>query len=459
MNGVTRARSTVLGVAGLALILKVIVAFRTFGTGDVARWQLFAEGVRAAGPVGVYGLVWPGALYNHPPLIGYFLELVNGFGHLGVGVGSAIRVASSIADVISAVLVFQLLSRRVDLRVATASGILVGVSPVLFMVSGFHGNTDPIFTMLTLLSVWLLADHDRPALAGAAMALALGVKIVPIVAVPALLVYAGTRGARTFWRFTGVGAAVFAVTWGPALALQGKHVLADVIFYKGSDLRQWGLIQIGHWLSDPAWSSFLIGPGRFLVLVVCCGGPAWFVWRRPDTLAPAVGLSLAAFLLLSPAFGVQYAAWPIAGSYLIGLGVATLYNVAAGAMLFAIYNRWSGGLPWYGGHASKYVDSEVALGIAAWTALLLVVVTGMWRLIADVRSADPRPGATRTARSSARSARRVRPRGGARSGSTRFSGARSGGARSGGGAKAGGGARSGGPRTGSSRSAGGTVRR
>ena len=389
MDRVVRGRYVVLVVSAIALVLKVLVAFRTYGTGDVGRWQLFADGVRSAGPVGVYGLVWPDSLYNHPPVIGYFLELVNGVRHLGPSVGTSIRIAASTADVASALLVFELLRRRGSLRTAVTSGVLVAVSPVLFTVSGFHGNTDTIFTMLTLLGLWLLADRDRPALAGVAMALALGVKIVPVVAVPALLVYAGLRGRRTFWRFAGAGAVVFAVTWGPALALQGRNVLADVIFYKGSDLRQWGLVQIGHWFGDPFWATFLAGPGRFVVLVLCCVVPAAFVWRRPDLLSTAVGLSLAAFLLLSPAFGVQYAAWPVAVGYLISLVPATVYNAAAGTMLVAIYDRWSGGLPWDRANANKFTDTEVAIGIVAWCGLLLVVVTAVWKMVAAVREPLP----------------------------------------------------------------------
>lgn len=389
MNQVSRGRYVVLGASGIALVLKVLMAFRTYGTSDVGRWQAFADGVKSSGPVGVYGLSWPDLLYNHPPVIGYLLELVNAVGHLGVSVGAAIRVLASCTDVISAMVVFEVLRRRGTVAVAIVSGVLVGVSPVLFLVSGFHGNTDTIFCMLTIVSLWLLADREMPVLAGATMALALGVKIVPIVAVPALLVYAASRGTRTFWRFGVAGAVVFGLFWGPAMALQGRNVIAHVIFYTGSDLRQWGLPQIGHWFGDPAWSTYLAGPGRFVVLVLCLL-PALAVLRHPDRLAPAVGLSLSAFLLLSPAFGVQYAAWPAAVSYLIGLSTATLYNLAAGTMLFLIYNRWSGGLPWTMAHrhASAFTNTEVAVGIVAWCALLLVVVAGARRLLVGEGAAD-----------------------------------------------------------------------
>src|ERR1700712_5287911 len=138
MDRTMRGRSVVLAVSGIALFLKVLLAFRTYGTSDIGRWEGFADGVRSAGPVGVYGLTFPDLLYNHPPVIGYFLEVVNGVGHLGVGVGAAIRVAASCADVVSAVVVFELLRCRGTLQAATVSAVLVGISPVLFLVSGFH---------------------------------------------------------------------------------------------------------------------------------------------------------------------------------------------------------------------------------------------------------------------------------------------------------------------------------
>ena len=51
----------------------------------------------------------------------------------------------------------------------------MAVSPVLFVISGFHGNTDPVFVMFALLSVYLLSDRRAPALAGLSIAIALSV--------------------------------------------------------------------------------------------------------------------------------------------------------------------------------------------------------------------------------------------------------------------------------------------
>jgi Gpi18-like mannosyltransferase len=58
------------------------------------------------------------------------------------------------------------------------AAVLVGWSPVLFVASGFHGNTDPLFVMFALLSVYLLVVCDRPLAAGLVFAIAVSIKLV-----------------------------------------------------------------------------------------------------------------------------------------------------------------------------------------------------------------------------------------------------------------------------------------
>ena len=52
--------------------------------------------------------------------------------------------------------------------------------PTSIMISGFHGNTDPLMIALLLLSVYLI-EADAPSwIAGATMGLATNVKVVPV---------------------------------------------------------------------------------------------------------------------------------------------------------------------------------------------------------------------------------------------------------------------------------------
>ncbi len=102
-------------------------------------------------------------------------------------------------------------------------------------------------------------------------------------------------------------------------------------------------------------------------------------WRR-DAALPAIGLSLALFLLLSPAFATQYMAWPLAAAYLIDLGAATVYNLSAGALLAEVYNRWNGGLPWDVARSRPLLPKEIAALAVVWALLLLVVIVGLRRI-------------------------------------------------------------------------------
>jgi hypothetical protein len=387
---VRRSGRLVLLLALLTLGLKLVVAARTYGTNDIRHWTDFVNGVASRGPVGVYGINFERSFYNHPPVIGYLLELVNFGRHHGVSIQFSIRAVASLADVVSALLVFQILRRRRSLRQATWAGALVGVSPVLFIISGFHGNTDPIFVMLTLLALYLLADQDKPLAGGLSMGLAIGIKIVPVVAIPALLVLAMTKGRRTLVRFAAGFAAAFLITWLPALIGQGQAVRKDVLGYAGSGISQWGLIQIGHWFHDPGWAGFLIGSGRFPVVLLCAVVPAVLLWRRPSQAAEAVGLSLAGFLFLSPAFGTQYLVWGMAAAYLLNFGWATLYNLGAGLLLFKVYTRWSHGFPW--NHANYWGLNHVELigALLVWAALGITAALGI-RRIATASGPAPEP--------------------------------------------------------------------
>ena len=375
---VRRARLAVLGVAAVFLALKLVIAATTSGTQDVGTWEIFVDAVQAQGPVGIYGIDLPNALYNHPPLIGYYLEVMHALQTAGIPVRFSIRASSSVADVVSCLIVFELLRTRRTLRTATASAMLVAASPILLVIAGFHGNTDPIFVMLVLVATYLLTDKHSPAWAGCAIGLAVGVKLIPIVVIPALLVYAGSRGWRYFTRFAGAGAAVFLVTWGPVLVWQRPGLMSKVIGYAGAS-SQWGIIQFGHWAGDPWWVAFLSGPGRLLIVGLVAGFCGWIVWRRPVAVPTAVGLALAGFWALSPASATQYYAWPAAASFLIVFWGAAAYNILGGILLMVAYTRWSAAFPWDLALVNAQSPGEVVFGVVVWAILCLTVWSGIWQ--------------------------------------------------------------------------------
>lgn len=389
--GVGARRWLVLGAAALALVPKLIMAATTYGTNDITHWLAFLQGVRQAGPIGVYGFPFKGSLYNHPPLIGYYLELIRAGAHFGLKPQFSIRAISSLADIPTALLVYELLRRRRSLRLATAAGVLMAISPVLITISGFHGNTDPVFTMLTLLSVYLLVDRRAPVLGGAAMALAIGVKIVPVIVLPCLVVYALTRGWRVAVRYVASFGLVSLVFWGPALSQQFANIRTNVFGYKGINQHDWGIDQLGRWAGYPPWMTFFDGAGRLLIVAFCALVPAVLVWRRPASVVEGAALALAGFLALSPTFGMQYLAWAAAATFLLSFWGGVAYNALAGALLVHVYTLWSGSFPWTRGYGREFTPGEAVMALVVWAVLCITVVVGVRRMLFAARTGVPSP--------------------------------------------------------------------
>jgi hypothetical protein len=388
-------RYWVLGLGLGATLLKLWFASRTFGTDDVHLFTAFAEVVRQRGPVEIYGqpFLLP---YNHAPLSGWLLVALNWLvDHHVAEFPFLLRVPSSVADLVTGLLLFELLLRRTPLArstpvpadvLAAAGAVLVMWSPLLIVISGFHGNTDPVFVMFALLSIYLVAYTRHPVLvvlAGVAFAASLSIKLVPVVLVPVLAVALLQQGPRRLLAF-GAGALVlFVPVWGPVLRSRWPQFRDNVLSYAGIDAREWGIVQFAHWAdASPDFVSWLVTPGRFFVVLLSALLPALIVATRRDTLAPAAGLALSIFMLLSPAFGMQYLSWPLAGAYLVSIGAGTLYNAAASALTVVVYIYWcNGAMPWewYEGRGKLFRAVDFNLMVLAWMALLSVVLVGLWR--------------------------------------------------------------------------------
>lgn len=375
------------GLAALALVVlaaKALVAYRTVGTDDALFWQVFAATIRRAGPVEIYSqhlLI----RYNHPPPIGWVLMGLNRLTDLGVPFLFLIKLPACLADVGSTFVVFELLRRRRPLRQALAGAVVVTVSPVLFMISGFHGNTDPVFVFFLLLAVWLLVDLDRPVLSGLAMAAAVGIKLVPVVAVPAVFVAAIRRGRGVPWALAAASAVL--ASWLPAVLREFSAMRSAVFGYAGQS-GEWGVTAVLRGLGATGAIHAYAGPGRYGVVAVAALPAAYWAWRRPEALPCAVGLSLLSFLALSPAFAPQYLSWVVASGVLVSPVLAAVYSAVAGALLVILYSEWSHGFPPYHAHPRPATKFDLAMNLAAWLVVLCWSAIAVRRFVADIRDPD-----------------------------------------------------------------------
>jgi len=176
--------------------------------------------------------------------------------------------------------------------------------------------------------------------------------------------------------------------WVPILVQAWPEFSENVLGYNGVTLREWGLPQFLTWWDAPAeWTDWLVGPGRLVVLLVSALLPAVLVWWRPAALGPAAGLSLGLFLLLTPAFGMQYVIWGVAAAFLMSTAAGTIYNTAASCYIVTVYNNWNrvgagadAPVPpwlWYEGVAVEARPQDLQLMMITWCALALAVLLGL----------------------------------------------------------------------------------
>jgi hypothetical protein len=371
-------------------IAKLRLAGTTAGTNDISHWRFFASSVHDVGPIGIYASHFQ-VPFNHPPLIGWWLLAVNAVSSHGPSVRFLIRVPASIADVATALIVFELIRPWRSLNEATVAGAVVALTPVLFVISGFHGNTDPVFVMFAVLSAYLVMC-DRPFGAGFSAATALSIKLVPVVALP-VIAAALWRDRRRLRAFTIGFLAVLVPLWGPVIVRQWSGFKRNVLDYEGLRPQEsrWGIVDLARHTHIPGLVDVLVGPGRVAALAISALLPAYLVLRRRGGLAVGVGLSLALFLLLTTNFGMQYLAWAAAAVLLLDVWAGAAYNVSAGALVLVTYTHWTNGFPWDQARAQQLTPLQERLGWLTWTVLLACVVLGIRRLWRWPRTPEPNP--------------------------------------------------------------------
>ena len=102
----------------------------------------FAKGVRDFGPVGIYGHEFELSVYNHAPLVGWYLAATNWLlDHHVASFPFLIRVPACLADFVTALLVFELVRLVRSPKDAAIAAVLVVWSPLLVVSRGSTGTS------------------------------------------------------------------------------------------------------------------------------------------------------------------------------------------------------------------------------------------------------------------------------------------------------------------------------
>ncbi|MFE7467360.1 glycosyltransferase family 39 protein [Streptomyces sp. NPDC057499] len=398
---VPRARAVVLIAAAAGLLTRMLIAANMRGPADVHIFRGFAHAIVRYGPIRIYEQPLPGLpVYNHPPLAGWMLLGLNKISELGIPFGTLIRAPASIADFFCALLVFEIVRRRASLGAAVACGTGVAASPVLIATSGYHGNTDAVAITFALLAGHLLVDRRAPLAAGVAAALAISVKFIPVVVIPALFVVALRAGRPVLLRFTAGFTALFALVWGPVLATVPKNLEENVLEYAGGGFRLWGLVRFADLLGLPdSFITFIEGDGHFLFVLACVAAGILLARLRPAQLPVVVGVTMGLLLLLSTASALQYLTWPAAGLFVVGFWPGAAYSCVLGVTAVLGYR---------GRSAVRWSETVLHFAEFGWLVLAAALAVGVRTILA---ASPDRPGEPPAGESRVTAPRTARPTG------------------------------------------------
>lgn len=339
-----RWKVAILSGAALAFLCKILLALTTYGTNDVYAWERFAHWSALFGS----GLYRIDPAFNHPPSMIHVLSALTWLAKTtGIFFPFWIRLPAILADAASLWIVYRIFSQRLHEPVIRWALLLLAISPVLILVSGFHGNTDPVVMFFVLLSVWLTQDGFGKGdmtdwASGAAFGAAMCIKILPLIVLPVL--FFCRSGIRRRAIFVSSAAAVMLICWSPYLFREPIPIYRQVIGYQ-SIYGHWGLSWLAYYLTffRDEWHDALQRYGAWVVLATITAA-SWAVNRSRSKPAvyTQVGAALFFFLAASNGFGVQYLTWLVPWTVGLGMVPVAFFNLASGAFLLLVYNYWSG---------------------------------------------------------------------------------------------------------------------
>jgi hypothetical protein len=239
------------------------------------------------------------------PLVAYLFAGALRLGQLlDVSWGVMGRLVTMLADLALVPMVGRLAPERQALR-----RFQYACAPLALMVSGVHGQIEPIALAFGVAAL-LLARRHRATAAGLLLGLSITAGSWPVLLAPGVLVALGTARRRLLAAAWGVAVpAVFFLTT-PLVVGESPRFLtsaAKELLSTRPVVGDWGWTP---WFTGGAesLSPALAKAGTILLVIALLG--AGYLWRRADPVDLTAAL-LIAFLLVTARFGSQYLVWAL----------------------------------------------------------------------------------------------------------------------------------------------------
>lgn len=386
----------IVAAALVALVLKLTIAFNTFGSNDVVTFYEFGRALTE------HGLEWTyqhSILFNHPPLTALFLRAIYYFDHQqffrdnGLTFPFLLRLPGIVADFVIVVAILWLGKKDARFRLPTWALALFALSPVSLMVSGFHGNTDPVMVMFLVLAT-VSALRGNSVMCGLFFALSCQIKIIAVLLIPIFFFYWLAR--RRTISFVIPFAVASLILWAEPLIKFPTLFIKNVFSY-GSF---WGIWGITYWLRLTALpqfarvSFFNLLPVQNIIIdvlkVLIIAAVFMIAWRRRKLgergLTDSIAYVWIVFFVFAPGACAQYMVWLAPFILILSPQFYLWLTVTSTLFLFFFYNITAHGLPWYMAISTNTLNTTwTPWTIWPWTVLAI----GMVLLWVKAKSANP----------------------------------------------------------------------
>ncbi|MDX6693897.1 MAG: hypothetical protein QOF02_1500 [Blastocatellia bacterium] len=375
---------SIAAAASLALFVKLYLALTSEGSADVIGFADHLAKIRELGGTGVYYVKGPfNNPFNSPPFIVHALRAL-GFlaDSTPLKFSFWLRLPAILADIGSLFVVWKILNQKPALLPRSpVLHLLLALCPISIMVSGYHGNTDPLMVFLALLAIYFIERGERWWLAGLVFGLALDIKVAPLILAPAICFY--LPGTRARLQYFGAAAVVFISSSVPYI-LSDPLILKNVFGYS-SLYGQWGwsaLLERWYWeaprfLNPPhdvvGIHAVFASIGKWVMLLSIAGASYWM--NRRATKPPLIlqcGFIVTLFLFLTPGFGIQYLSWLVPLVIALDVWPTVFFYLTASVYQLMGYTCW--GLRDAPPHFCLERDTALWVMILCWGSLLILLL-------------------------------------------------------------------------------------
>ncbi len=373
-------RAVAWALVALGIVLRLVISWHSIGTNDARFWIEKANEIYASGLFNVYQ---NDAQLNNPPLPCEWSQVALALSRgLGVSFFFIFRLPAIAADLGSCLLLFKILSERNGEKAGLLGAVAFAWCLDAILVSGYHCYTDSVYSFPALAAAYFIADRRRFFVGGLVLAASINVKLIPVILIPAMFALCRTR---LEFRQLFLGLAVGALPFLPPLLWATEGFYNHVICFK-SQLDLWGLAVAYAWSGISAGNPFgsdaarlnYLTLGKDAVFAGACllGLTGRYLRFSNNYVLPA--LVMAAFLILTPGFGVQYTVAALPLMFAADLLLGMMYGLLAGIFLLVIYIYfWTGTWPAFSMFHQIFPMKCVPWGFAAWLLLILFAIKNL----------------------------------------------------------------------------------